>query len=204
MFAVDIPPAVMGFLAVHRALRAETATIEALARTGRTEQARRRARLLARVLGHHHHAEDTLLWPTLLERAPHLGATLARLEQDHVELDDLLARLPDDLDLAGAVRARLDGHLAAEEEHALPIWLAAFSPAEHERFAATLRRSTPLRDAGLMISWLLDHAPAGMAELATGHLPTPLRLAHQLWWRRTYQWRWGSQDPDAVMGAAYA
>ena len=112
--------------------------------------------------------------------------------------------MPDDLDLAGAVRARLDGHLAAEEEHALPIWLAAFSPVEHERFAATLRRSTPLRDAGLMISWLLDHAPAGMAELATGHLPTPLRLAHQLWWRRTYQWRWGSQDPDAVMGAAYA
>src|SRR5215204_2865306 len=84
MFAVDIPPAVMGFLAVHRALRAETATIEALARTGRSDQARRRARLLARVLGHHHHAEDTLLWPTLLERAPHLGATLARLEQDHV------------------------------------------------------------------------------------------------------------------------
>ena len=93
------------------------------------------------------------------------------------------------------MRARLDGHLAAEEEHALPIWLAAFSPAEHERFAATLRRSTPLRDAGLMISWLLDHAPAGMAELATGHLPAPLRLAHQLWWRRTYQWRWGSPGP---------
>jgi hypothetical protein len=204
MFTVDIPPAIMGFLAVHRALRAEASTIETLARTGRTKQARRRAQLLARVLGHHHHAEDELLWPTLLARAPHLAGAMATLEHEHAELDDLLARLPDDLDLAGTVRAFLDDHLMAEEQQALPVWLGAFTSEEHEQFAAALRRRTPLRDTGLMISWLLDHAPEGMAELATGHLPAPLRLLHQVWWRRSYEWRWGTQDSETILGAAYA
>jgi hypothetical protein len=195
---------VLGFLAVHRALRAETATIESLARTGDTGPARRRARLLARVLGHHHRAEDELLWPTLLERAPHLAEVLASLERDHDELDELLARLPDELDLAGTVRRRLEEHLSAEEQHALPVWMAAFRADEHEAFAVRLQRHTPWRDAGLMVAWLLDHAPEGMADVATGHLPRSLRLAHRVWWRRSYEWRWGTQDASAPLGAAYA
>ena len=53
----------------------------------------------------------------------------------------------------------------------LPVWMASFDAAEHERFAGSLRRSTPLRDAGLMISWLLDTAPDGAFDVASGPGP---------------------------------
>ena len=53
----------------------------------------------------------------------------------------------------------------------LPMWLASFTADEHERFAARLRRATPLRDAGMMISWLLDVAAAGRDRRRLGAGP---------------------------------
>ena len=64
---------------------------------------------------------------------------------------------------------------ALEEQQVLPMWLASFGVAEHERFAASLCRSTPLRDAGLMIAWLLDTAPDGATGVAWNQVPPSLR-----------------------------
>jgi hypothetical protein len=74
----------------------------------------------------------------------------------------------------------------------LPVWMASFDTAEHERFAASLRRAPPLRDAGLMISWLLDTAPDGATGVAWDQVPPALRLAHRAWWRRRYERAFGS------------
>ncbi len=191
MFPVDLPRAVLGFVGVHLGLRAEVANVERLLTTGDRPAATRRADLLATVLHHHHRAEDTVLFPALVERQPGAATTTQELDRQHAELDDALERLGADVDLVAATRQLLDAHLLTEEAHVLPIWLDSFTSEEHERFADRLRRSTPVRDAGLMISWLLDTAPHGAGETARSQVPPSLRLMHRWWWRPRYERAFG-------------
>jgi hypothetical protein len=201
MFQIDLPRAVVGFVGVHLGLRAEAAHVERLRDAGDRAGARRRAVLLGTVLHHHHRAEDTVLFPALTARQPGASVTTAELEAQHGELDVALAAVPGDLDAAGDVRALVERHLGLEEHQVLPLWLASFSTAEHERFAGSLRRATPLRDAGLMIAWLLDTAPDGAFDVAWDQVPPALRAVHRRWWRRRYERRFGALDErPAVAG----
>ena len=204
---LDLPAAVLGFVGVHFALRAEVAQIERSVLHGDEHRAARRARLLELVLRHHHTAEDELLWPALVARQPGLAVVTAELEAQHEELDERLGLLPDHLDQVTGVRRLVEDHLAAEEAQVLPAWLDAFSAAEHDEFAARLRRATPWRDAGLMLAWLVDRSPASAARMAWSEVPRPLRVAHDLWWRPRYQRTWGrgeSTEATATLVAAVA
>ena len=147
------------------------------------------------MLHHHHRAEDEVLFPALRSRNPGVTTTTAELEAQHEELDVALAALPGAPETIGATRRLLEAHLSLEEAQVLPVWLDSFSADEHERFAARLRRSTPLRDAGLMISWLLDTAPTGAVGVAWAQVPSSLRLAHRWWWRQRYTRAFGSMNP---------
>ena len=206
MFTIDLPAAVLGFVGVHLGLRSEVATIERATAEGDVELAVRRACLLGRVLGHHHHAEDTVLFPALLARQPGFQTSTAVLDAQHDELLRVVPRLAGDLTLAPDVGQLLRTHLAAEEQLVLPVWMASFDGAEHERFAASLRRSTPIRDAGLMVSRLLDTAPDEATGLAWDQVPPALRLVHRLWWRRRYDREYGTASsidqarPEVVFG----
>jgi hypothetical protein len=201
MFQIDLPRAVVGFVGVHLGLRAEAAHVERLRDAGDLPGAQRRARLLATVLHHHHRAEDTVLFPTLAARQPGAAVTTAAMEDHHVELDAALAELTVDLSTASHVRRLVERHLGAEEQLVLPMWLASFTADEHDRFAGTMRRATPLRDAGLMIAWLLDTAPDGAVDVAWEQVPPALRAVHRVWWRRRYQRRFGNLDErPAVAG----
>jgi Hemerythrin HHE cation binding domain len=188
---IDLPSAVMGFAGVHLALRAEAAGIAHLVAEGDDHQAHRRAALLCRVLTAHHRTEDTLLWPAIEARQPGFTMTTVELEQQHRELDELMAGLRDDPATIGAAGSFLEQHLQDEEQRALPVWLASFDAADHERFGRLLRRSTPLGEAGTMISWLLDATPATVHSTARAHLPAPFRMAHRFWWRHRYEGRYG-------------
>lgn len=191
MLPLDLPRAVLGFVGVHLGLRAEAAQVVRRHDVGDTAGADRRARLLAAVLRHHHRAEDTVLFPALVERQPGVTLTTAELEAEHTELDSALASPPHDLAAARALQRLVEHHLGHEEQRVLPVWLASFNAEEHDEFASSLRRSTPLRDAGLMISWLLDTAPNDSFELAWDQVPPALRLAHRIWWRRRYERNFG-------------
>jgi hypothetical protein len=118
--------------------------------------------------------------------------TTEELEGEHHELDRVLAALPGDLEMAGDARGLVERHLGREEHLVLPVWLASFTAAEHERFAGSLRRATPLRDAGLMIAWLLDTAPDGAFDTAWEQVPPSLRLVHRAWWKRRYERAFGT------------
>jgi hypothetical protein len=182
---------VIGFAGVHLALRAEAAGVERAVEDGDLDTARRRGALLARVLTCHHHAEDTLLFPSLVERQPGVSTVTVDLEAQHAELDERLAALPRDLDGAPALRELVERHLAAEEQHVLPVWLASFTADERERFAGALRRATPIGEAGLMVSWLLDATPPEALGMAWAQVPAPIRMAHRVWFRRSYERRFG-------------
>jgi hypothetical protein len=189
--ASGLPDAVLGFCAVHLGLRAETARIAEHLDTARVDDARRRSQLLARVLAEHHRAEDELLWPALVRRHPGIVATTDALEAEHELLDDELAALIDDPARIDRVAPLLDGHLRAEEEQMLPVWLASFDTAEHERFGHLLRRTTPAGSVGLMVSWLLDVTPESLRPFAIGRLPRAFRLAHQMCWRPSFDRKYG-------------
>ena len=188
---IDLPSAVMGFAGVHLALRAEAAGIARLVDDGDDRLARRRAALLCRVLTAHHRTEDRLLWPAIEARQPGFAMTTVELEGQHRRLDELMVALPHDPATIGAFGPVLEQHLQDEEQRALPAWLASFDAADHERFGRLLRRSTPLGEAGTMISWLLDATPAAVHPAARAHLPAPFRMAHRFWWRHRYEGRYG-------------
>ena len=195
MFRVDLPAAVLGFAGVHLGLRAEVATIERAVEDGDEALAVRRADLLVRVLGHHHHAEDTVLFPALEARQPGFAATTPALDAQHETLRTVVPALAADPGTITHVRGVLERHLADEERLVLPVWLASFDAAEHDRFAARLRRSTPLHDAGLMVSWLLDTAPDDARQLAWEQVPPAVRAVHRVWWRRRYARTFGTTSP---------
>jgi len=192
MFPVDLPRAVLGFVGVHLGLRSEVAHVERLCDAGDLATAGRRAALLGRVIHHHHRAEDTLLFPALTARNPGAAITTEELERQHTGLDTALTALVDDLATIGRVRDLVGRHLSDEEQLVLPLWISSFTAEEHERFAGTLRRATPLRDAGMMIAWLLDTAPDDAFDVAWSQVPSSLRMLHRVWWQRRYERAFGS------------
>lgn len=192
MHGIDVPGAVCGFLGMHLALRAEAADLAALvAGGGDPVIVSRRTDVMTRALVAHHTAEDRLLWPALEERQPGFHPVTALLEEQHHQLDAALGRLRHEPEVIDDLRALLEGHLAAEEHRALPVWLASFTAEEHEIFGRRLRAATPLREIGVLIPWLLDASPEEVAGVAWDHLPRPLRAAYRLWWKRAYERRWG-------------
>jgi len=98
-------------------------------------------RLKANCLGYcqlvhsHHSGEDSLLFPAVRRAAPHLAATIDRLEADHRAVSDLLDRIEaaaHDLGHVTTARARLvaaldllsthlHDHLAFEERSLAPV-----------------------------------------------------------------------------------
>ena len=192
MHGFDLPGAVCGFLGMHLALRSESADLVRLvADGGQPVLVRRRTELLTRVLHAHHTAEDRLLWPSLERRQPGFEPTTTLLEDQHRRLDEMLAALKRDPGTVGEVRSLLEEHLVAEETRALPVWLASFTAEEHDAFGRRLRASTPLREIGVLIPWLLDASPDETVGMAWEHLPKPMRGAYRLWWKRAYERRWG-------------
>ena len=86
------------------------------------------------LLHSHHSGEDELLFPAVRRAAPHLAATVDRLEADHREVSTVLNEieaLAHDLDEASARTALVDAltrlstglleHLAREEETMIPV-----------------------------------------------------------------------------------
>jgi hemerythrin-like domain-containing protein len=140
-------------IAVHSAFRREFGQAPALVRgvapgnVTRAQVVADHLELLGSFLHHHHTGEDKLLWPKLLERVPaELAPTVELMERQHegvhVVMEEMTAALArwragaaqiDRDELAGALD-RLYGllleHLAAEEEHILPLASRSLTEAE--------------------------------------------------------------------------
>jgi len=103
--------------------------------------------LLGALLHHHHVGEDRLLWPVLQPRVPaDVAATVTRMESQHdgiAEAQQTVSAAVDSWragageDERGALAtawehlfARITEHLAAEEQHILPLAAAHMTPAE--------------------------------------------------------------------------
>lgn len=200
------PTSATNFLLVHRGLRRDLARFPLAVRNlspGDSAQARLVVDHWQRVRGvldEHHAAEDERLFPALLAAEPALAEVLAVLDGQHAALDGALAAIESALaelpgagaaraaDLLAAFAADLDGHLALEEEHLVPVMLRAAGQSGGagrgagfgEGRAWALAWATEGLDAGTLAA-VLRALPSEVAEQVPG-------------WRR---------DHEAVVGAVW-
>jgi hypothetical protein len=161
----------------------------------------------------HHTAEDIALWPALRRQVtePAQIAVLDAMEAEHARIDPLLARVDAALAAghgagAGHVASLtatasaaeladvLTGHMAHEEDEALPLIADHLGAAGWAAFGRRAGRSQGLRGAAEFFPWMLDGAPADTTRRLLGLLPPPVRLLYRAVWRPAYarQPRWAS------------
>jgi hemerythrin-like domain-containing protein len=131
-------------IAVHSAFRREFGLAPALVRAVAPGNLRRaqvvadHLELLGAFLHHHHVGEDRLLWPKLLERVPaDLAPTVELMERQHEAVHEVIEEMTATLvrwrtgateadrdqlaDALDRLHTLLVEHLAAEEQHILPL-----------------------------------------------------------------------------------
>lgn len=193
---LDVLPMYLMHHAFRRDLRRFASAAQSTPETDRTtwRALARRWDRFATILHHHHRGEDETLWPLLLTRVDAAGdrpgrATLEAMEDEHAEIDPLLASCAAGFDrLAGhadadarealsvrlsATRERLGQHLAHEESQAMALVQTYLSPAEWQALDREFHRHYSARDQLFALSWVLtglprDVAPAVHAFIGTG------------------------------------
>lgn len=157
--------------AVHTMFRREFALMPGLiqgipaANTGRVAIVADHIALMNDVLHHHHSAEDVVVWPQLLQRAPSECDPLIELmERQHAQIEEMLGSVRELLKVwrgdsateAGAdLTIAIEGlliplfdHMAMEEERILPLASRYFTQVEWNKLAEMgaegLRENAPL------------------------------------------------------------
>ena len=195
-------PYVQEMVIVHRVFRREYRLApEIVARVvdgdvGRAEVVASHLTELGTVLHHHHTGEDELVWPRLLERAALSEALVARMQDEHARVSELLHRL-DELvpawrrtaaaetrdELVGVLRAvsvALEQHLDEEEREVLPLVEQHLSAAEWaelgERGMAAMAKPRLL----VLLGHILEETTAEERKHFLALAPVPARLAFHL------------------------
>ncbi|MFD7322100.1 hemerythrin domain-containing protein [Streptomyces sp. NPDC059875] len=155
--------------------------------------------LLKAALRVHHGAEDDALWPALRENLtgrPDDLALLEAMEAEHAALDPLVDALDTALadpgatphlvgDLADSLVTGLSGHLAHEEEAALPLVREVVTPEQWAHFDEVQAQRIGA-DAPRLLPWLLDDADERTTTKMLAPLPEPARHAYEHQWRPAY------------------
>lgn len=148
--------------------------------------------LLDRFLHHHHTIEDTMVWPTLLDRVPaEITPIVELMETQHETVADLLTRT-DALrtkwrtDADGSLTAHLATlytnlhdalveHLDAEERHVMPLVEACMTETEWATIGKAAQRGTPLKDGPRLLGMLAYDGDPDVMQHMLGAVPAPIR-----------------------------
>ena len=196
-------------LVIHDSIRRQFGEVPALVRGVAVGDARRAGvvadhlELLAALLHHHHVGEDRLLWPVLQPRVPaDVAETVARMERQHEGIAEVQATVATALAtwragtgedereaLATAwedLLARITEHLAAEEQHILPLAAAHMSPAEWQRLGEEGIGGLPRRQLPLVFGMVMYRADPEVIRQMLSHAPLLPRLLMPRLAPRTY------------------
>ncbi|MER7821953.1 hemerythrin domain-containing protein [Streptomyces sp. NPDC096097] len=189
--------------AVHDALRRELAYLDRI--TISTDRDPRHLpttagwALFKRALHAHHTAEDDALWPALRRRLadnPKDLALLEALEAEHAAIDPLIEALDTALAdpevdqlrlgvLTDALATGLAGHLAHEEDAALPLVQRALTAEQWGHFVEVHAQLIG-PDAPLLLPWLLDGADEPTVAKLLAPLPASIRAVYTADWAPAY------------------
>jgi hemerythrin-like domain-containing protein len=184
---------------VHDAFRREFAEAPALIRSVAVGDGRRaetvgaHLQLLLELLGSHHDGEDRLLWPKLRARLEDdLQPVLGLMERQHaaihtevVQATTVLSRwrtfaherdrehLADCFDRFSRL---LDEHLAAEEEHVLPLAARWLTQQEWDRIGQEGMAGVPRKQRSAVVGMLMKDGDPEVVRTILSHVPPPARV----------------------------
>jgi hypothetical protein len=193
---------------VHRVFRRECGLLPRLVRgvrpgdTGRAAVVGEHCADICTALHHHHAAEDELVWPKLLERATPDRDVVRRMQAQHDALAHILAEVEQVLprwranasvetgeQLAGLLAALSSGineHLAAEEQHVLPIVEAHLTAEEWAEVGEHGAASIPKEKLLVFLGAILEDADRGERREWLKSLPLVARVLWPTVGRRKY------------------
>lgn len=152
------------------------------------------------LLDHHHRAEDGELWPALVAAHPEAGDIVARMADQHHQLDDVLTAADrivpawatdpvttpcgDARDAIRPIAELLATHLAEEESTAVPL-IQQFLPLEG--WGAFTGHNMQL-NAGIewTIPWLAEGQPDDVRAGIWSLVPDPVRTGPAIGWCDSY------------------
>jgi uncharacterized membrane-anchored protein YhcB (DUF1043 family) len=188
-------PDLTGFLGGHDIMRTQFALIARAAGDVTDRDTKRQAALedhlgfMTRRLDWHHRHEDEHVFAKLRDLDPGLADLLDDLEQDHHELEQMLAITSDTATPIGGrasalreLHRTLAAHLEREEAQAVPA-IRRLIPArawalEDERFQNELGA-----DRTATLIWILGHLPPPARQGMLATLPVPVRILYKTVWR---------------------
>ncbi|WP_229870642.1 hemerythrin domain-containing protein [Streptomyces phaeofaciens] len=205
--SADQRPHTHEMVVVHRVFRRESALLPRLVRAVPDGDTDRAARIAVHLddylmgLHHHHTGEDELIWPLLRERAGD-GELVARMEEQHAEIDRTLAvvgqwapawRREADLiareELALALvehRSALLVHLDDEERLVLPLVAEHLTVAEWELVGRRGLEELPKDKVLIALGAILEDATPQERAYFLGKAPLLGRLLWHTLGRRQY------------------
>ena len=145
----------------------------------------------------HHTIEDDIMFPALLRRAPEAVGPLDQTDEDHHELDRLMAACTaavDGLDPWGEMAQLheladrldrladlMDRHLDLEDTEVIPLIETWFTGEEFEQLEEQAHKAVGLgKQAFFTIPFVVGEMPDDEREHAIGSAPLPLRLLYRL------------------------
>jgi iron-sulfur cluster repair protein YtfE (RIC family) len=157
---------------------------------------------LTAMLHHHHSAEDELMWPLLLERAPMDSALILRMEEQHERIAEIYQRAGAQAQVfAASAQARtgqelaqtltdlaagLDEHLVDEENHILPLVEDVVTVEEWEALGERGRAGMPKSRQLVYVGFLLQANTPERGREFLAHMPAPVRVLWALVGRRAF------------------
>jgi hypothetical protein len=160
--------------------------------------------LVHRQLHHHHTAEDELIWPKLLDRAPaEVEALVRTMQQQHAVVDRLQEHITELLprwsaaagvadrrrlaELHDQLHTNLVEHLDLEEAEMVPVVGRTLSRDEWHELGERGRASTPRQEQTLVVGmFAYDADPQAFAGMFAG-APPPVRWVMPRLGRRAYR-----------------
>ncbi|MFD0418253.1 hemerythrin domain-containing protein [Streptomyces sp. NPDC127108] len=190
--------------AMHDALRRELAHLDRVTTTADRDPRHVLAtaagwQLLKKALHAHQSAEDDALWPPLRHRLagrPEDLVVLAVMEAEHAAIAPVVEAIDATLadpgadalrlgQLTDALTSGLTGHLAHEEDAALPLVRRVLGAEQWDHFGRVQARRIG-RDAPLLLPWLLDGADELTAAKLLAPLPASTYAAYVARWAPAY------------------
>lgn len=208
---VTSKPDVHDMVVVHRGFRQSCAELPDLVRglrpgdTARAELVVDAVRFMLMGLEAHHTSEDEFLWPRLADRTTVSAEAVARMEEQHHRLEELVTRVRGALDELAAdprpflcaqvadqlaeLSAVLTAHMDEEEHTILPLAAEYLSVAEWEELGeislAKLEKKQLLRAFSALMAVATPEEQRAILTKA----PLPARVLWRLAGRRSYA-RW--------------
>ncbi len=174
-------PDLTGYRLLHRGMRRDATRLsDAVASMTEADRGRRApvlSRWYAGFLGefrHHHTVEDEIFFPALARRLPVFEDQVARLDDEHRRLEEVLVAVEsavgdladpqaafttshsDAVDAVRAAGAELTAHLDHEDANVLPLFVAHMSVIEFDEIEERAARSLPRSQIAFSVPWLVS------------------------------------------------